>query len=80
MTFIVLSAAETVYDTVQYRCCTFSLLCCLLRIRLKRQNPLLSYVRETERKYTVNVHCSVQYTILLLHLILVMSYCAQIIN
>ena len=44
--------------------------------RLKRQNPLLSYIRERERerKNTVNVQCSVQYTLLLLHLMLVMSY------
>ena len=33
----------------------------LLRIRLKHQNPLFSYVRERERKYTVNVQRSVQY-------------------
>ena len=44
MIFIVLSSLETVHDTVQY--CTFSLLYLLLRIRLKRQNPLLSYVRK----------------------------------
>jgi hypothetical protein len=47
---------------------------------IKRQNPLLSYVRESERErerqYTVNVQCSVQYTLLLLYLMLVMSYCA----
>ena len=61
MIFIVLSSLETVLDTVQYRYCTFSLLYHLLRIRLKCQNPLLSYVRE--RKYTVNVQCSVQYTL-----------------
>jgi hypothetical protein len=46
----------------------------LLRIRVKRQNSLLSYVRD--RKYTVNVQFSVQYTLLLLYLMLVMSYCA----
>jgi hypothetical protein len=56
--FIVLSPLETVHDTVQYRYCIFSLLNRLLRIRLKRQNPLLAYVRE--RKYTVNVQCNVQ--------------------
>jgi hypothetical protein len=39
---------------------------------LKRQNPLLSYVRE--RQYTVNVQCGVQYT-LLIYLMLVMSQC-----
>jgi len=44
----------------------------LLRIRLKRQNPLLSYARGTKRKYTVNVQYSVQYTLLLLYLMLVM--------
>ena len=52
MVFIVLPTLETVHDTVQYRYCIFSLLNRLLRIRLKRKNPLLSYVRETE-----NVHC-----------------------
>jgi len=50
MIFIVLSSLETVHDTVQYRYCIFSLLYRLLRIRLKRQNPLLSYVRERERE------------------------------
>ena len=50
MIFIVLSSLETVHDTVQYRYCIFSLLCRLLRIRLKRQNPLLSYIRERERE------------------------------
>ena len=76
MIFIVLSSLETVHDTVQYRYCIFSLLYHLLRIRLKGQNPFLSYVRERERKYTVNVQCSVQYTLLLLYLMLVMSYYA----
>jgi hypothetical protein len=56
MIFIVLSSLETVHDTVQYRYCIFSLLNCLLRIRLKRQNSLLSYIREREKvkcKYTL---------------------------
>jgi len=44
MIFIVLSSLETLHDTVKYRYCIFSLLYHLLRIRLKRQNPLLSYV------------------------------------
>jgi hypothetical protein len=78
MSFIVLSSPETVHDTVQYSYCIFLLLNRLLRIRLKRQNPLLSSVREIERKYTVNVQCSVQYTLLLLYLMLVMSYCANL--
>jgi len=47
MIFIVLSSLEIVHDTVQYRHCISSLLNHLLRIRLKRQNPLLSYVQET---------------------------------
>ena len=76
MNFIVLLSLEIVHDTVQYRYCICSLLYHLLRIRLKYQNPLLSYVQETERKYTVNVQCSVQYTLLLLSLMLVMFYCA----
>jgi hypothetical protein len=41
MIFIILSSLETVHDTVQYRYCIFSL---LLRIKLKRQNPLVSYL------------------------------------
>jgi len=76
MIFIVLSSLEAVHDTVQYRCCIFSLLYHLLRIRLKHQNPLLLYIRDGERKYTVNVQFSVQYTLLLLYLMLVMFYCA----
>ena len=63
MIFIVLSSLETVHDTVQYRHCLFSLLYRLLRIRLKYQNPVLSYVREGERNYIVNVQCSVEYTV-----------------
>ena len=50
-----------------------SLLYRLLRIRLKRQNPLLSYVQTTLQMYN---ECIVQYTLLLLYLMLVMSYCA----
>jgi len=50
MIFIVLSSLETVHDTVQYRYCIFSLLYRLLRIRLKRQNPLLSYLRDRDRE------------------------------
>jgi len=68
--FIVLSSLETVHNTAQYMYCIFSLLYHLLRIRLKRQNPLLSDVREREK-----VHCSIQYTLLLLYLMLLMSYC-----
>ena len=48
----------------------------LLSIRLKGQNPVLSYVREREREYTANVQCSVQQTLLLPFLMLVMSSCA----
>jgi len=44
MIFIVPSSLETVHDTVQYRYCIFSLLTCLLRIRLKHQHVFLSYV------------------------------------
>jgi len=56
MIFIVLSSLETLYNTVLYSYCIFSLLYRLLRIRLKRQNPLLSYVRERERERE-KVHC-----------------------
>jgi hypothetical protein len=35
----------------------------MLRIGLKRHNSLLSYVRDRERFYTVNVQHSVQYTV-----------------
>jgi hypothetical protein len=62
MIFIVLSSLETVHDTVQYRYCMFSLLYRLFRIGLKRQNPLLSYLRERERERVrvgvrEKVHC-----------------------
>jgi len=75
MIFIILSSLETVRDTVQYRYCIFSLFNRLLRIRLKRQNPLLSYVRERERerereKVHCKVQCNVQYTLILLCLML----------
>jgi hypothetical protein len=78
MIFITLSSPETVHDTEQYRYCIYSLLSRLLRIRLKRQIPLLSHVREKERerKDTVNVQSSVQYTLILLYLKFTMSYCA----
>ena len=70
------------YSVIPWNCtwyCTvqvlyFSLLYRLLRIRLRCQNPLLSHIQH--RKYTVNVQCSVQYTLLLHYLMLVMSYCA----
>jgi len=52
MIFIVLSPLETVHDTVKYRYSIFSLIYHPLRIKLKCQNPLLSYIRETEK-----VHC-----------------------
>jgi len=61
--FIVLSSPETVHDTVQYRYCIFSLLYRLLRIRLKRQNPLLSYVRERERESTLYMYSIVYSTL-----------------
>jgi len=80
MVFIVLLSLETVHDTVQYGYCSFPFINPLLRIRLKRQNPLLSYVRERERerekKYIANAQCRVQYTLLLPYLMLIMSYCA----
>jgi hypothetical protein len=49
--FIVLSSLETVHDTVEYRYCIFSLLCRLLRIRLKCQNSLVSYIQESEKEH-----------------------------
>ena len=62
MIFIVLSFLETVHDTVHYRYYIFSLLYHLLRITLKRQNPLLSYILERERE---NVHhkCTILCTV-----------------
>ena len=60
MIFIVLSSHETVRYTVQYRYCIFSLFYRLLRIRLKLQNPLLSYVREREK---VHCKCTLQCTV-----------------
>ena len=75
MIFIVLSCLETVHDTVQYKYYIVSLFYRLLKIRLKRQNPLLSYVLEREReKVHCKLQCSVPYTILLVYLMLVMSY------
>jgi len=62
--YTILYSTGTVFFLLLYR---------LLRIRLKCQNPLLSYVQD--RKYTVNVQCSAQYTLLLLYFALVMSYC-----
>jgi len=56
MIFIVLSSLETVHDAVQYRYCTFLLLNRLLRIRLKHQNPLLSYIQERERESTLQMY------------------------
>jgi hypothetical protein len=43
-----------------------------------RQNVIIPYFHKyvKEKNYTVNVQWSVQYTLLLLDLILVMSYCA----
>ena len=52
MNFVVLSSLEAVHDIVEDRYRISSLLCLLLRIKLKRQNHLLSYVREREK-----VHC-----------------------
>ena len=62
MIFIVLSSLET----VQYRYCIFSLLNRLLRIMLKRQNSLLSYVREKEEVHCkCTMWCTVHYIITL---------------
>jgi hypothetical protein len=59
-----LPSLETVPDTVQYRYCIFSLLYRLLRIRLKRHNPLLSYVRDSERVHCkCTVYCTVYCTV-----------------
>ena len=74
MTFIVLPSFKNVYVTVQYRYCNFSLLNRLLRIRLKCQNSLLSYLRERDRKYTANVKCCKKYTFILLNLMWIMFY------
>jgi len=52
MIFVALSSSETVHVTVLYRYYVFSLLYRLLRIRLKRHNPIHSYVRQREK-----VHC-----------------------
>ena len=79
MVFIVLSSLGTVHDTVQYRNCILSLLYLILRVRLKRQNPLLSYVGEREReREKAHRKCtiSVQYTLLLLCLVVLMPYIA----
>jgi len=71
MISVLLSSPKTVRDTVQYKYCIFSLLYRLLRIRLKRQNPLLSYYereREREREklhYNCTVKCTVNFIITL---------------
>jgi len=75
MIFIVLSSLETVHDTVQYRYCILLLLYRLMRIRLKRQNPLRMKAGDS-----LNVQCSAQFTLLLLYLMLTTSYCAQFIH
>ena len=52
----ILSSLKTVHDTVRYSYCIFSFLYRLLRIRLKRQNPLLSYYeRERERERAITL-------------------------
>jgi hypothetical protein len=64
------ASSESLYQlsypssTVQYIYCIFSLLYRLLRIRLKCQKPLLSYVGERERE---KVHCKF-YVLLTVHL------------
>ena len=60
----------TLYSTVQYRYCIFSLFCHLSRIKLKVR---ILYFHTYERQ---KVQCSVQYTLLLLYLMLGVSYCA----
>ena len=68
MIFTVLSSLETVHDTVQYRFCIFSLLYRPLRIRLTSESFTFLRTRkrerqtDRERKYTVNIQCSVQYS------------------
>jgi len=66
MIFIVLSSLETVHDTAEYRYCIFSLFYRLLKIRLKRHIPLLSYVREREKvHYKCTMQCTVHFIITL---------------
>jgi hypothetical protein len=60
MIFIVLWSLEAVHDTLQYSYCIFSLLYHLLRIRLKHQKPLLSYIWEREK---VHCKCTMQCTV-----------------
>jgi len=73
MVFIVLSSIKTVHGTVKYRYCFFTAQSSL-EDWAKMSESLTFIVRE--RKYTVNVQCSVQYALLLLYLMLIMSYCA----
>jgi len=82
MTFIVLSSLESVHDFVQYRYYIFFIVLSSLEGWVKTSKSLTFIcTRERERvKYTVNAQCSVQYTLLLLNLMLVMSYCASFIN
>jgi hypothetical protein len=69
----ILFSFDIVFFNVKHRYGFFLLLNRLLRIRLKRQNPVLSHVREREIKYTANVQCSVRYTLLLPYLMLITS-------
>jgi predicted transporter len=41
-----------------------------------KMSEFLTFIHTREGKYIVHVQCSVQYTLLLLDLMLVMSYCA----
>jgi len=74
-------ALETVHDTVQYRHCIFSLIYRPLRIKLKRQNSLLSCVRERERVHCkCTVQCTVHYIITFFNVGYVLLYVIYHLN
>jgi hypothetical protein len=70
MILIVPSSLETVHDAVQ----VLYLFTALSSIEDQAKTAERERERERERKYTENVQYSVQYTSLLLYLMLVMSY------
>jgi len=79
--FIVLLSLESVKCTVQYMYCIFSLLNRLLKIRLKRRNPLLSYAREREKVHCkCTMYCTVHFRITLFNVDNVLLYVIYQLN
>ena len=77
MIFIALSSLETERDTVQYSTGNVLYYFCIVSWVLGWNIRILYFhTYERERNYAVNVQCSIQYILLLLHWMLVMSSCA----